>query len=389
MMDGRVKTLHPAVHGGILARRDRPDDLAAIAAQGIRPVDLVVVNLYPFAKAAANADTPFDGLVEEIDIGGPSLVRAAAKNFRDVLVVVDPGGLPACARRAGPRRRPVARVPLRADAQGVRAHRRVRHDDRRRRWLTVDVDDGAMTRQGAAEDLLATRRALRYGENPHQEASWQVMPESMGRTWQVHQGQGAVVHEPARSRRRRSHRARVRRAGGASSSSTPIRAASRPGTSPADAYVRAREADPLSAFGGIVGLNRPLDAATAAGADLDVHRGGDRAGGGRRGAGDSGEEGEHARGHGRFQRAGRTDGVRRLRSALVPRRHADAGARSRRRSAQSLARRRSAEGRHEACAHRIRVDGAALRVARLRARQVERGHLHRAPIARSPSAPGR
>ena len=90
MMDGRVKTLHPAIHGGILARRDRADDLAAIAAQNIRPVDVVVVNLYPFARAAANPATPFDGLVEEIDIGGPSMVRAAAKNFRDVLVVVQP-----------------------------------------------------------------------------------------------------------------------------------------------------------------------------------------------------------------------------------------------------------------------------------------------------------
>src|SRR5499427_3249116 len=90
MLDGRVKTLHPAIHGGILARRDRPDDLAAIARHGIGLVDVVVVNLYPFAKAAANPETPFDGLVEEIDIGGPSLVRAAAKNFRDVLVVVSP-----------------------------------------------------------------------------------------------------------------------------------------------------------------------------------------------------------------------------------------------------------------------------------------------------------
>src|SRR5687767_7069869 len=90
MMDGRVKTLHPAIHGGILARRHRPDDLAAIAAQGITPIDLVVVNLYPFGKAADNPDTPFDALVEEIDIGGPSLLRAAAKNFRDVLVVVEP-----------------------------------------------------------------------------------------------------------------------------------------------------------------------------------------------------------------------------------------------------------------------------------------------------------
>ena len=94
MMDGRVKTLHPAVHGGILARRHRPDDLAAIAAQGIQPIDLVVVNLYPFGKAADNPDTPFDALVEEIDIGGPSLLRAAGKNFRDVLVVVDPADYP-------------------------------------------------------------------------------------------------------------------------------------------------------------------------------------------------------------------------------------------------------------------------------------------------------
>src|SRR5512132_728783 len=94
MMDGRVKTLHPAMFGGILARRNRADDLAAIRAQGITPIDLVVVNLYPFGKAADNPDTPFDALVEEIDIGGPSLLRAAAKNFRDVLVVVHPEDYP-------------------------------------------------------------------------------------------------------------------------------------------------------------------------------------------------------------------------------------------------------------------------------------------------------
>src|SRR2546430_10210613 len=90
MMDGRVKTLHPLVHGGILARRARPDDLASAATHGITLIDLVVVNLYPFVKAASNPETPFDGLIEEIDIGGPSLVRAAAKNFQDVLVVVSP-----------------------------------------------------------------------------------------------------------------------------------------------------------------------------------------------------------------------------------------------------------------------------------------------------------
>src|SRR5687768_6259504 len=94
MMDGRVKTLHPALHGGILARRDRPDDLAALERHGLGLFDVVIVNLYPFVKAAANPDTSFDALVEEIDIGGPSLVRAAAKNFRGVLVVVDAADYP-------------------------------------------------------------------------------------------------------------------------------------------------------------------------------------------------------------------------------------------------------------------------------------------------------
>src|SRR5499427_8344746 len=106
MMDGRVKTLHPKIHGGILARRHRPDDLEAMRSQGVELVDLVVVNLYPFAKAAANPETPFDELVEQIDIGGPSLLRAAGKNFRDVLVVVDPADYPRVleqlARSGGP-----------------------------------------------------------------------------------------------------------------------------------------------------------------------------------------------------------------------------------------------------------------------------------------------
>ena len=108
MMDGRVKTLHPAVHGGILARRSRPDDLEAIRTQGIRPIDLVVVNLYPFARTAASGAT-FDELIEQIDIGGPSMVRAAAKSFSDVLVVVDPADydrvLEALDASAGPDRR--------------------------------------------------------------------------------------------------------------------------------------------------------------------------------------------------------------------------------------------------------------------------------------------
>ena len=90
MLDGRVKTLHPAIHGGILARRDRTPTISRRSPPDIGLIDIVVVNLYPFARAAANPATPFDELVEEIDIGGPSLLRAAAKNFRDVLVIVEP-----------------------------------------------------------------------------------------------------------------------------------------------------------------------------------------------------------------------------------------------------------------------------------------------------------
>src|SRR5438874_436581 len=90
MMDGRVKTLHPRIHGGILARRDRPDDRTALAEHDIQPIDIVAVNLYPFEETARKPGVTFDELAEQIDVGGPSMVRAAAKNFRDVLVVVDP-----------------------------------------------------------------------------------------------------------------------------------------------------------------------------------------------------------------------------------------------------------------------------------------------------------
>src|SRR5688500_15574673 len=90
MMDGRVKTLHPKIHGGILARRDHPDDLVRAREHGIALVDVVCVNLYPFVQTAATPGIAFADLIENIDIGGPSLVRAAAKNFHDVLVVVSP-----------------------------------------------------------------------------------------------------------------------------------------------------------------------------------------------------------------------------------------------------------------------------------------------------------
>ena len=106
MMDGRVKTLHPRLHGGILARRDHPEDLEAAQAHGIGLVDVVIVNLYPFEQTARKPGVTFDELVEQIDIGGPSMVRAAAKNFRHVLIVVEPQRLPHTWRAISPTRLP-------------------------------------------------------------------------------------------------------------------------------------------------------------------------------------------------------------------------------------------------------------------------------------------
>lgn len=265
MMDGRVKTLHPKVHGGILARRHLPEDLQAIAAHGITPIDLVVVNLYPFAQAAAKVDLPFEALVEEIDIGGPSLLRAAAKNFKDVLVVVDPGDYPkvikAIQSGAGPS------LTLRFDL----ARKAFGHTAEYDRMIAstlgeVRVTDAGTFTRGAASSrwtpVLSKVRDLRYGENPHQAASWYAIG--------AHGFGGAVVHQgkelsftnlldldaAARIAMEFTEPAAV-----VIKHTNPCGVAT--GTSAADAYVRAREADPLSAFGGIVGLNRPIDLDTA------------------------------------------------------------------------------------------------------------------------------
>jgi phosphoribosylaminoimidazolecarboxamide formyltransferase/IMP cyclohydrolase len=262
MMDGRVKTLHPAVHGGILARRSRPDDLQAIGAQGIHPIDIVVVNLYPFGKAADNPETPFDDLVEEIDIGGPSMVRAAAKNFRDVLVVVSPEDY--------------SPVLAQLDATGGPSMA-FRFNLMRKAFLHTAQYDGmiAMTMQqvDVTGDTMQRREGqpmtqhpqpkdLRYGENPHQKAAWVPIPDQFNRGWNVHQGKELSytnlldVDAALRLVLEFTEPAAV-----VVKHTNPCGVAT--GVSIEDAYVRAREADPLSAFGGIVGLNRIVDVSTA------------------------------------------------------------------------------------------------------------------------------
>jgi len=264
MMDGRVKTLHPGMFAGILARRSRPDDLAAIARQGIKPVDLVVVNLYPFGKAADNPDTPFDALVEEIDIGGPSLLRAAAKNFRDVLVVVHPEDYPAVleqlAHPGGPS------LEFRFELMKKAFMHTGQYDGMIAMTMThVDVDGGAMTRRAVKRPTQSPHggpRPLRYGENPHQKASWIQFPPESGREWHVHQGKElSYTNLLDLDAALRISLEFTEPAGVVIKHTNPCGVAT--GATIDAAYVRAREADALSAFGGIVGLNRPLDVATA------------------------------------------------------------------------------------------------------------------------------
>lgn len=262
MMDGRLKTLHPAIFGGILARRSRPDDLEAIASQGIRPIDIVVVNLYPFGKAAENPDTPFDALVEEIDIGGPSLVRAAAKNFRDVLVVVNPADYPKLleevARDGGPS------IDFRFGLMTKAFMHTAQYDGMIAMTLAhVDVAGGAMRRKASAGPVRHPQpRPLRYGENPHQKATWSAMPEGTGRQWQVHQGKElSYTNLLDLDAALRIALEFTEPAGVVIKHTNPCGVAT--GETIDAAYIGAREADALSAFGGIVGLNRPIDVATA------------------------------------------------------------------------------------------------------------------------------
>jgi len=267
MMDGRVKTLHPNIHGGILARRAIAEDIHAITRLGIQPIDVVVVNLYPFAQTAAKPGVTFDELVEQIDVGGPSLVRAAAKNFRDVLVVVDPRRYADVLRQLDAPQGPsldfrfaLAREAIAHTGQYDTAIASTLYD--------FAVRDGALVRnghRGAGARLaleLSKLRDLRYGENPHQKAAlYEAVAEGF-QPWQVLQGKelsytnlldlDAAVRialeftEPAAVVIKHTN---------------PCGAAT--GADARDAYLRARDADSLAAYGGIVGVNRPIDAPAA------------------------------------------------------------------------------------------------------------------------------
>ena len=268
MLDGRVKTLHPMIHGGILARRSRVDDVTALQQYGITPIDLVVVNLYPFARAAANPETPFDALVEEIDIGGPSLVRAAAKNFADVVVVVAPSDYPAVLAQldapGGPSR--AFRFDL---ARKAFAHTGSYDTAIASTLASITTDGNAFHREPAAGAPailslgLRKVRDLRYGENPHQAAAWyaEEPPSGLGRAAVLQGKELSYTNLLDLDAAARIVLEFEEPAAAVIKHTNPCGAAT--GAHAVDAYVRAREADPLAAFGGIVGVNRPIDAEAA------------------------------------------------------------------------------------------------------------------------------
>jgi phosphoribosylaminoimidazolecarboxamide formyltransferase/IMP cyclohydrolase len=271
MMDGRVKTLHPKIHGGILARRDHPDDLALAGQHGIGLVDLVVVNLYPFVETAAKPGIAFADLIEQIDIGGPSLVRAASKNFKDVLIVVSPadydGVLTALDAPDGPSQ--AFRFEL--------ARRAFEHTGAYDTAIAstlgeVKVEGAAFLRPGpkpqaSSPDHLRIEasklRDLRYGENPHQPAAWYALDSTAGL------GAPAILQGKELSFTNLLDLDAAARivlefdepAASVIKHTNPCGVAT--GATIAEAYVRAREADSLAAFGGIIGLNRTLDEDTA------------------------------------------------------------------------------------------------------------------------------
>jgi len=278
ILGGRVKTLHPRIHGGILARRADPADQVDLAAQGIEPIDVVVVNLYPFQRTVADPAVAFEIAIENIDIGGPAMVRAAAKNHADVAVLTDPaqydGFLAALAAGA-------VDAALRRRLALAAFQHTAAYDSAIAAWLQQRLAPAAPVASAAAATAtglppeaapplrleLPARQSLRYGENPHQQAAW--YSAALGGWGGAEQLQGKelsynnLIDLDAAL-------ASVREFGygpGAQPAAVVVKHTNPCGVAiadePAAALNRALAADRVSAFGGIVALNAAVDAAAA------------------------------------------------------------------------------------------------------------------------------
>jgi phosphoribosylaminoimidazolecarboxamide formyltransferase/IMP cyclohydrolase len=259
MLDGRVKTLHPKIHGGLLARRDDASHLAAIRAAGIEPIDLVVVNLYPFAATVADPDCRLEDAIENIDIGGPAMLRSAAKNYGGVAVVVDPADY--------------AKVLAELKGSGG-VSATTRFALAKKAFAHTAAYDGAIanyltSRESQFPDVLTVQlhklQDLRYGENPHQSAAFyrdaQPVAGALARCKQV-QGKELSYNNIADAD------AAWECAKSFTEPACVIVKHANPcgvalGANLREAYARAFATDPVSAFGGILAFNRALDRATA------------------------------------------------------------------------------------------------------------------------------
>ncbi|MBM3521998.1 MAG: bifunctional phosphoribosylaminoimidazolecarboxamide formyltransferase/IMP cyclohydrolase [Alphaproteobacteria bacterium] len=259
IMDGRVKTLHPTIHGGLLARRDLPEHIEAMRRHGIVPIDLLVSNLYPFeATIAKGAD--FETAIENIDIGGPAMIRAASKNHDAVAVIVDPADYASL----------MAEMDAQAGATTLALRRRLAANA----YARTAAYDAAISQWFAAQNgepwprrLVVAgerREVLRYGENPHQSAAFYVGGPARLGVATATQLQGKELSYNNYNDTDAAFEAVAEFAETACvivKHANPCGVAL--GASPRDAYLKALACDPVSAFGGIIALNRPLDGPTA------------------------------------------------------------------------------------------------------------------------------
>jgi len=265
MLDGRVKTLHPKVHGGILHRREDPKHVAAVKEHGIQPIDMVVVNLYAFEKTAATPGVAFEELIENIDIGGPSMIRSAAKNFQDVAIVTSPADYDAIAAELEREQGHLSKDTKWRLAQKAFATTAA-YDSAIASTLERISPENMQQESGFPNTLRFSFHKtldLRYGENPHQKAAMYSDGSRAG-VANARQLQGKELSY--------NNIVDLQAAWDlAQEFDDPVCAiikhtnpcGTATGKTLAEAYVRALECDPVSAFGGVIGVNRTIDAAAA------------------------------------------------------------------------------------------------------------------------------
>jgi phosphoribosylaminoimidazolecarboxamide formyltransferase/IMP cyclohydrolase len=275
MLDGRVKTLHPKVHGGILARRDFPEHVAKLAEHNIPTIDMVVVNLYPFQQAVAKDSCTLEDAIENIDIGGPTMLRSAAKNHRDVVVVCDPsdyGVVLAEMKGSADTAGPVSYDTKFMLAKKVFAHT-AKYDGAITNYLTSLGEDKAHATRAAYPQTLNMSfekvQDMRYGENPHQSAAfYRDLAPAVGALASYTQLQGKELSYNNIADADAAWECVKSLGGLGQNAGCVIVKHANPcgvaiGTDALDAYSRALQTDPTSAFGGIIALNVELDGKTA------------------------------------------------------------------------------------------------------------------------------